>query len=343
MLNIVIYVILIIGDTMQMNVENIVTYFKIKNEKGQMEEYILYHNGVEKTCIHIARVVRENHTTKLVKPTAETLPLLKKIIQNLISVNPNSFIFSQNKYQYIDLYYFNNKQIEQVESQKVQLTDEQYSRMIGCKYLMYPYDNMTKNKAIGGSKYNALADTISIAVSSVLLLLIIGGLIAYHFDFDLLKEGMTNFRSIITETLSFDLYVHNFLILRLAVISLLLAIISYKSEKSNPLVNWFAFVIILLIFYVIWYLSQGYVKLGDGFGTFFKQLSIYTLFTGTIFTIAYTLSKEVATLITTKFSFCNFVTYYTIFFLLFAFSFIGVGLFYNNYLFEHVLKFVAKI
>ena len=338
------YVILIIGDTMQMNIENIITYFKLKNEKNEMEEFLLYNNGVDRTNINVAKVIRENNVTKLVKPSQETLPILKKIIQNLISHSPNAFVFSQNKYQYIDLYYFNNKQIESVDSQKILLTEEQYSNMLNCKFLMYPYDNLSKSKMVKAkSKYNALSDTISVVVSSILLLLIIGGLVAYQFDWDLIKNNVFNIDNIVRELATFDLYIHNYLIIQLAIGTLLLSIISYKSVKSNPILNWIGFTLFLIFLFLLWNQLGDAKSFGTDLVDSLKIISIYSVCSSIILTMAYVLCKEVVTLITDKLSFCNFVTYYAMYYILFTFSFIGLGLFYNSYLLEHVTELIIKI
>lgn len=339
-----IYAILIIGDTMQMNVENIITYFKLKNINGEFEEYILYHNGIDRNNINMAKVVRENNITKLMKPSTDSLDILKKIIQNLISVNPNGFVFSQNKYQYIDLYYFNNKQVEVVDTQKVQLTDEQYSNMVKCKFLMYPYDNLPRKRmADSKTKYSALADTMSLVISSILMLLIIGGLVAYQFDWNLIKDGVFNLNNIVRELSLYDLYINNYLIIQLVIFTLLLSIIAYKSESSKPIIAWFGFTISLIVIFVLWNQLSDLKYFGTDYLNSIKVISLYSICSSTIITVAYTLCKEVVTLITKKFSLCNFVTYYAMFFILFTFSFIGLGLFYNNYLLEHVMELITKL
>lgn len=329
---------------MQMNVDNIITYFKVKNINGDFDEYVLYHNGVDRNHINMAKVVRENNITKLMKPSSESLDILKKIIQNLISSNPNGFIFSQNKYQYIDLYYFNNKQVEIVDTQKVQLTDEQYSNMIKCKFLMYPYDNLPRKRmANSKTKYNALADTLSLVISSILMLLIIGGLVAYQFDWNLIKDGVFNINTIIRELSLYDLYINNYIIIQLAIFTLLLSIIAYKSESSKPILAWFGFTITLIIIFMVWNQFNNLKLFGTDYLDSIKVISIYSACSSTIITIAYTLCKEIVTLITKKFSLYNFVTYYAMYFVLFTFSFIGLGLFYNNYVLEYVTKLVIKV
>lgn len=322
----------------------VLTYFKINNENNLSSEYVIYTDVVnEGENIYVANVFHANDKIRLVKPMPEILGTLKKIISNLISNNPNNFIFSQNKYQYIDIKTLQN--VEKVECQKIKLTEEQYRNMVTSNYLTYPFSNMTNVKAPDGfkGKYNALADTISIVVSAILLIIILGGLTAYHFDWNSFKSGVFDFNGIMKSLLRFDLYVHNYLILQIAIFAFLLSLISFSVEKTKPIMVYFTSLIVVIIIYIIWMKANGYIDFNKYFFDSFKILAIYSVFIALILTICYSLCKEVTILITTKFSFCNFISYYTIFFILFTISLIGLGLFYNGYLVEHVEKFISSV
>ena len=346
------YGIFIIGDSMKIlnnGIEQeikLLTYFKLKNYANIESEYIIYTDvGNADNAIYLAGVFVEDTSIKLVKPVPESLEILKKIIQNLISNNPNSFIFSQNKYQYIELKSLETKIIEKIECQKIQLTSDQYNNLYNSKYLTYPYSNLTNAKKPEGfrGKYNAMADSISIAVSAVLLLIILGGLIAYQFDWGMLKAGVFDFDGMMQDLVSFDLYVHNYLVLRLAIISFFFALIAFNSEKTHPITVWFVLSVIFIATIIIWALAKKYISINDGFIEFLKAITVYSICASTIFTLVYSLCKEAISLITNKLSFCNFITFYLLFFLMFTFSVIGLGLFYNNYLLEHVQEFILEI
>ena len=323
----------------------VLTYFKMKNETNIESDYIIYTDiENEGTNVYISGVFYEDDHVKLIKPIPESLNPLKKIIQNLISNNPNKFIFSQNKFQYIEVEKLNNKIVEKIEFQRISLNMDQYKNMLSSAYLTYPYSNLTDIKKPEGfkGKYNAMADTISIVVSSVLLLLIIGGLIAYQFDWDLFKNGVFNIDKILTNFLTFDFYVHNYLIIQVAILAFVLTLLAFNSEKSHPILFWFITTLVIFSIYLLW-LNVNKVPVFDHFNLYFKTIGVYSICISLVITIPYVLCKEVTSIITNKLSFCNFISYYTIYFIMFAFTFIGLGLFYNNYLVEHVTKFISDI
>lgn len=332
-------------NTSELNQEvNIITYFRLHSSTNTAAEYILYNYKNSSTTIYVSSVYHEGDNIKLLKPTQESLNILKKIIQNLISVNPNSFVFSQNKYEYIDMDKLNDKNIVQAEYQKIQLTDSQYQIMLENKYLMYPYSNMTKSKKNKGKKnYNALSDVISIVVSIVFLVLLLGGLIAYHFDFNALKDGVFGIDGIKYYLSTFDLNLNNYLILQVSIVSLLLSAIAYKTENSHLLSMWFWVFLLLVLSFISYALLNNYVSASAGLINFIKESVIYSSIASIIITIPYVLCKEVVSLVTEKLEICNFITYYAIFYILFTISFIGLGLFYNGYLFEYVQTFINKI
>ena len=321
----------------------ILTYFMIKNNMGSESEYVLYNYEDNKNIIYISGVFHEGDNVKFIKPTVEALPDIKKIIQNLISHSPNGFVFSQNKYQYIDVKKLNDKTIENVDTQKIQLTDIQYDNLLNSKYLMYPYGNLITISKDSKEKNSLLPNKISMIVSSIILIVLFGGLISYQFSFDNIKDGLFNFDYTMTNLLTLTIYINNYLIIKLAVVSLIFSVIFYNTEKEHPIITWIVMTLLLIIIYIIWYKIKGYIEFDKNFIDFIKGLSIFILFISLVFTLAYYVSIGISKLITEKLKLNNFITYYTISFFLFTFTFIGLGLFYNNYLLDHVQEFVLKI
>lgn len=324
----------------------LLTYFKIQNNENLDTEYVLYTDSISNDGkIYISNVLHEADNISLVKPAPDALETLKKIIQNLISNNPNSFIFIQNKYKYIEVEKLDNVVINKIDCQKIMLNQDQYNNLLASDFLTYPYSNLTNIKKPDGffGKNCALVDTISIVVSIILLLLIVGGLVAYQFNVDNLVNGVFNIDNILIRLATFDLYINNYLILQLAIVSLIFTVISFNSDKNHPILFWIFGTMIIMLIYVLWVKVNGYNYFSYNYFNFIKKIFIYSVFISLIFTICYSLCKEVTYFITNKLSMCNFISYYTIYFLLFSILFMGLGLFYHTYLFEYVQKIVDVI
>ena len=78
----------------------ILTHFKFDTDQDYNTEYVLYtdseHEGVN---LYLASVFYDNEKINFIMPDREKFEDLKKIIENIISNNPNNFIFSQRKYK----------------------------------------------------------------------------------------------------------------------------------------------------------------------------------------------------------------------------------------------------
>lgn len=148
-----------------MKIENrtIITYFKIRNNK----EYVIYTKDNELNSIYISSVSNNGELNKL---DSEELPILKEIIKNLISSNPDSLLFSKYSYQFISLSILSGKNIVFEGSQKIQLTDTQYTNLLNNRYLKYPYNNISTND----KKDNKKKNNDKLIITVFILLMIVG-------------------------------------------------------------------------------------------------------------------------------------------------------------------------
>ena len=328
---------------MKIDDKTILTYFKI-NSNNKKVEYVLYSKENEINSVYISNVCHTEDGFKFIKPHQEDLDKLKKIVQNLISTNPNVFIFTQNKYQFINYVLLANKNISFEEYQKVQLTDTQYSNLLTNKYLKYPFGDVD---VIEPSKreFSVENDKKAIIISSIILVLFFGLLIFNIPNFiDIIFKKDLMCLSIATFNLQniFEISkVIPYFLFQMSVLTLIFAVISYTSEEKHPIIFYLIGVIIIYAISMI-YLDSIHI-LGIKFlhKYVIKIFGIYALVHSVIVTLSYYGAKIITTIVTEYLKVKNFVTHYTIFLAAFLFLVIGITLFYNNTLYDDVNKFIV--
>lgn len=328
---------------MKIDDKTILTYFKINNNNKEVE-YVLYSKENELNSLYISNVYHTENGFKFIKPHQEDLDKLKKIVQNLISTNPNVFIFTQNKYQFINYVLFANKSISFEEYQKVQLTDVQYSNLLTNKYLKYPFGDVD---VIEPSKreFSAENDKKSIIISSIILVLFFGFLIfnipnfidiIFKKDLMCLSIATFNLQNIfeITKVIPYFLF-------QMSVLALILAVISYISEEKHPIIFYLVGIIVIYSISMLYLDSIHILNIKFLHKYIIKTFGIYALVHSIIVTLSYYGAKIVTIAATEYLKVKNFITHYTIFLAAFLFLLIGITLFYNNTLYDDVNRFIV--
>lgn len=327
----------------------ILTHFKFDTDADYNTEYVLYtdseHEGVN---LYLASVFYDNEKINFIMPDREKFEDLKKIIENLISNNPNNFIFSQRKYKYIDSNIFETKEIEEVEVQRVQLTQDQYKNILNNKYLSYPFSNMLKKDSVKNMEYSKNKN-IYIIIASIFLVIFFGSLMLFESDlsknlFDFDKVGM------IIATFQFDSVADYYgitssVIFQLGLVTLVLALFSYYYEDSKPVMFYILSYLFLFVFSILFYSHMKAIDLahlGD-YNNTIKGLAMFAVVNALIVTITYQAFKGITVAITDVLKVKNFVVHYAIFLILFMIGTIGLMLFYDYNMYEHVAKFVTDI
>ena len=331
----------------------ILTHFKFDTDEDYNTEYVLYtdseHEGVN---LYLARLFYDNNKVEFIMPDREKFEDLRKIIENLINNNPNSFIFSQKKYKYIGMEALEIRSLEEVEFQKVQLNPEQYKNLVSNKYLTYPLNNKVSTTAMSNPKYTKNNKLFTI-ISSIVLALYLCVLLLLEPD---LSHNLFNFDklSAIIATFNFDkisLYgITPAVILHLSVVTLILAVFSYYYEESKPVMFYLLSFLFLFVFSVIFYSHTSSIlpyklidlnHIGD-YSNVLKGLAVFAAVNALIVTIAYQAFKGITVTITEDLKVNSFVVHYTIFLVLFMIGTIGLMIFYDYNIYEHVAKFVSN-
>lgn len=327
----------------------LLTHFKFDTGVDYDREYILYTDSEnEGANLYLAGLFYDNDKINLIMPEKEKMEDLKKIIENLISNNPNNFIFSQRKYKYIENADLETKNIEEVETQKVQLTANQYNNLVNNKYLSYPFSNMLNSNSVKNVEYSKNKNIYTI-IASIILVVFFAGLMLFEsdlsknlFDFDKLGMIITSFQ--------FDAVANYYgitssVILHLALVTVILALFSYYYEESKPLMFYILSYIFLFIFSILYYSHMKMIDLahlGD-YTNIIKSIAIFTVVNALIITITYQVFKSITLLITDTLKVKNFTVHLAIFLILFMIGTIGLMLFYDYNIYKHVAKFVTDI
>lgn len=335
------YGIIIIGDSMQIDDKTILTYFKIKNNQDIDVEYVLY--SKEPNTVYISNVNHTDDGFKFTKPNTDDLDTLKQIIKNLISINPNDFVFTRNKYQFITYGIFKDKKIIFEEYQKVQLTESQYTNLLTSRYLKYPYVNMTD---LVDNELSIKNNNISMAISGVALLIFFGILIFNIPNFINIfyrKELICLFGASFNLQYLFEIeHVVPFFLFQMSVIILILSIISYYIEEKHPVIFYLSSVVLIFIISISYLNSLHLLKFSIITEKLFKIFIIYAIIHSIIVTITYYASKTVTLMITNYLKIKNFITHYAVFLTIFLFLLIGITLFYNYTLYNNVNSFIVN-
>ena len=325
----------------------ILTHFKFDTDQDYNTEYVLYtdseHEGAN---LYLASVFYDTDKTNFIMPDREKFEDLKKIIENLISNNPNGFIFTQKKYKYIETKIFDTKEIEEVESQHVQLTNTQYKNLINNKYLSYPFSNMLKNKSVKNVK-NTKNSMLHIIISSIILILFFGGLLLLEpnisknlFNLDPIGLIIYTFR---IDVLGDAPEIIPSVLIHMGLLTLILAVFSYYYDESKPIMFYILSFIVLFIFNILYFSHISKISINNISLTILKMNAVVVAVNTLILTICYQAFKGITITITDALKVKNFVVHYAVFLILFIVGIIGLMLFYDYNLYEHVLNIIEKI
>ena len=327
----------------------ILTHFKFDTEEDYNTEYILYTDSEnEGINLYLAQLLYENDKVEFKMPKKEKFEDLKKIIENLISNNPNSFIFSQKKYKYVGMEALEIRSLEEVETQKIQLNEDQYKNLTNNKYLSYPLNNML-NAKIKDKEYNK-KNIIGTIIGSIVLVLFLGitllcdpNLSHNIFNFDrvgcIMTDSIYNLKTIA------EYGIPSTTILHLGIFALALSLFSFYYDESKPVLSYFLSFLFLIILSILFYGHLNFIdlaSLGDEIIKI-KILVLFTLINALILTICYQAFKGITLMITDALKIKNFIVHTAIFLPLFLIGYIGLIIFYDYNVYENVLEFITKI
>ena len=326
---------------MQIDDKTILTYFKIKNNQDIDVEYVLY--SKEPNTVYIANVNHTDDGFKFTKPNTDDLDTLKQIIQNLISINPNDFVFTRNKYQFITYAIFKEKNIIFEDYQKVQLNETQYNNLLTSRYLKYPYVNM---KDLVDNDFSIKNDNIAMAISGAVLLIFflvlifnIPNFFKLIFKKDLISTFIASFN---LQTIFETSNIIPYYLFQMSVIVLILSVISYYVEEHHPILFYLSSVFILSVVSLIYLNSLNLIQFSIMTEKLFRVFIIYALIHSIIVTITYYTSKILTSMLTNYLKIKNLVTHYAVFLVIFLFLLIGITLFYNHTLYNNVNNFMIN-
>lgn len=317
----------------------LLTRFKLDNN----QEYVIFANPEVEGELYLSGIVYENDKIKLIAPDKDKVFDIKKIIENLISNNPNSFIFSQLKYYYIDMEMIADKEFIDEQKQKLQLTPDQYKNLCNNDYLTYPYKNIINKKV--DKKYSKNNMIYSI-ISAIVLILFFGFLIYKIPDF---KNTILKYDLICMLISSFNIQnifaISNtipYILFQLSVITLLFAMFSYDSDENHPIIFYIICLFMIFGISIVYLDSIHLISLKNINETIIKVFGLYSIIHSFIVMLVYYSAKKISTTITNLLKVKNFVVHYAIFLILFLFVLVGVVLFYNNFLYNGVNDFINK-
>lgn len=319
--------------------KKILTFFKIKNDYDIELEYVLY--SIEPNTIYLANVLTMENGYKFSKPNATDFPLLKQIIQNLISVNPNDFVFIRNKYQVINDDVFSGQNILFEDSQKIILSDIQFNTLTTNKYLKYPNNNISN---LNDKDVNTKNNIIAMVISIIFLLLFFGFLIINTPNFinialkhDMICFALSSFNFVSI----FSIAPNTYIIFQLSILIIIPAAISYCVKDDRPILFYIISSIVIFLISLIYFGTIHILSiklLGELFTKLFVALS---LINALIFSLVYYAVKGLTSTITELLNINSFIAHYAIFLSLFLIIFIGVVFFYDYYLYDRVIGTIA--